>query len=69
MPAALKGKKTINVKVVGTLPSGERVVTEVPFRIKPIPSPLGSIDGETGSMSMNRADLASAIIDAQFQWI
>ena len=66
MPAALKGKKTINVKVVGTLPSGERVVTEVPFRIKPIPSPLGSIDGETGSMSMNRADLASAIIDAQF---
>ena len=66
MPAALKGKKTINVKVVGTLPSGERVVTEVPFRIKPIPSPLGSIDGETGSMSMIRADLASAIIDAQF---
>ncbi|MDA8859546.1 gliding motility protein GldM, partial [Flavobacteriaceae bacterium] len=66
MPTALKGKKTINVKVVGTLPSGERVVTEVPFRIKPIPSPLGSIDGETGSMSMNRADLASAIIDAQF---
>ena len=66
MPTALKGKKTINVKVVGTLPSGEKVVTTVPFRIKPIPSPLGSIDGETGSMSMNRADLASAIIDAQF---
>jgi gliding motility-associated protein GldM len=66
MPKDLQGKKNVNVKVIGTLPSGERVVTQVPFRIKQIPAPLGSVDLETGEMDMNRADLMSAIIDAKF---
>ncbi|MCL5246806.1 gliding motility protein GldM [Cellulophaga sp. 20_2_10] len=56
--------RTVKITASGTLPDGKPVSSSSDFRIKDIPSPTGSIRGETGSVKMPRANLEVSTIGA-----
>lgn len=56
--------RTVKITASGTLPDGKPVNSSSEFRIKDIPSPTGSIRGETGSVKMPRKNLEVSTIGA-----
>ncbi|MDO6853892.1 gliding motility protein GldM [Cellulophaga lytica] len=56
--------RTVTIKASGTLPDGKPVSSSSEFRIKDIPSPTGSIRGETGSVKMPRKNLEVSTVGA-----
>tara|TARA_R110002049_G_scaffold239228_4_gene412317 strand:- start:3015 stop:4586 length:1572 start_codon:yes stop_codon:yes gene_type:complete len=56
--------RTVKITASGTLPDGKPVSSSSEFRIKDIPSPTGSIRGETGSVKMPRKNLEVSTIGA-----
>ena len=59
-------KNTLNVTVIGTLPDGERVTSVIPFRMKNLPAPNGTIFKQKGSFSMPKQELIESFIQAEF---
>ncbi|MBP1838176.1 type IX secretion system motor protein PorM/GldM [Formosa algae] len=59
--------REVTINVSGTLPDGNKVSDKATFRIKDIPSPTGTIRGESGNVSMQRNSLSSATIGAQLE--
>ena len=66
LPKAYAGKQEINIIVEGILPSGEKVITKVPFRLKGLPDPYGNIDGFKPEKIVSKSDLMNSIIGADF---
>jgi len=66
LPKAYAGKQEINIIVEGILPSGEKVTTKVPFRLKGLPDPYGNIDGFKPEKIVSKSDLMNSIIGADF---
>ncbi|MCK0157320.1 gliding motility protein GldM [Cellulophaga sp. F20128] len=56
--------RTVKITASGTLPDGKPINSSSEFRIKDIPSPTGSIRGETGSVKMPRTNLEVSTIGA-----
>jgi hypothetical protein len=65
LPAELRGKTIVDIVVTGELPSGERVVSKVPFRIKPLPTPFGSLD-KRNPETVTKAELKNSVVTATF---
>ena len=65
LPAELRGKTRVDIVVTGELPSGERVVSKVPFRIKPLPTPFGSLD-KRNPETVTKAELKNSVVTATF---
>ncbi|MDO6491877.1 MAG: gliding motility protein GldM [Cellulophaga sp.] len=59
--------RSVTIKASGTLPDGKAVSSSSEFRIKDIPSPTGSIRGETGSVKMPRKNLEVSTVGALLQ--
>jgi len=57
---------TLNVQVVATLDDDTRVPSVKRFRIKNIPPPIGKIRGKGGSFRLNRSNLMSGEVKAEF---
>lgn len=56
--------REVTINVSGQLPGGETVSDSKTFRVKDIPSPVGTIRGEDGSVKMQRNSLEIATIGA-----
>ena len=54
----------VKINVSGTLPDGGNVSDSKVFRIKDIPSPVGTIRGETGMAKMQKNQLAISTVGA-----
>ena len=65
LPAELRGKTRVDIVVTGELSSGERVVSKVPFRIKPLPTPFGSLD-KRNPETVTKAELKNSVVTATF---
>ena len=65
LPKELRGKTRVDIVVTGELPSGERVVSKVPFRIKPLPTPFGSLD-KRNPETVTKSELKTSTITATF---
>jgi len=65
LPPELRGKTVVDVVVRGKLPDGEIVVSKVPFRIKPLPTPFGSLD-KRNPETITKAELKNSEITATF---
>ncbi|MFM1879328.1 MAG: hypothetical protein RLZZ241_2194 [Bacteroidota bacterium] len=59
--------RTVTIVASGTLPDGSPINTPTEFRIKDIPRPTGSVRGESGSVSMPKANLEIATIGAMLE--
>ena len=59
--------REVTINVSGKLPGGETVSDSKSFRVKDIPSPVGTIRGEDGSVKMPRANLEIATVGAALQ--
>ncbi|MBS9766902.1 MAG: gliding motility protein GldM [Flavobacteriaceae bacterium] len=59
------GGKTVTINVSGTLPNGTVVHTKQQFRIKPIPSPVGTIRRESGYVKMPKSSLERAVVGVE----
>ena len=66
LPKSYAGKQVINIIVEGVLPSGEKVITKVPFRLKGLPDPFGNIDGFKPEKIVSKSDLMNSTIGADF---
>lgn len=56
--------REVTINVSGQLPGGETVSDSKTFRVKDIPSPVGTIRGEDGSVKMPRNNLEIATVGA-----
>jgi gliding motility-associated protein GldM len=56
--------REVTINVSGQLPGGETVSDSKSFRVKDIPSPVGTIRGEDGSVKMQRNSLEIATVGA-----
>ncbi len=56
--------REVTINVSGKLPGGETVSDSKTFRVKDIPSPVGTIRGEDGSVKMPRNNLEIATVGA-----
>lgn len=56
--------REVTINVSGKLPGGETVSDSKSFRIKDIPTPVGTIRGEDGSVKMQRNSLEASTIGA-----
>ena len=56
--------REVTINVSGDLPGGETVSDSKTFRVKDIPSPVGTIRGEDGSVKMQRNSLEIATVGA-----
>ena len=65
LPKELRGKTRVDIVVTGELPSGERVVSKVPFRIKPLPTPFGSLD-KRNPETVTKSELKTSTVTATF---
>jgi len=66
LPKAYAGKDEIFITVEGTLPSGEKVTTKVPFRVKGLPDPKGNLDGFKAGKTVSKSDLMNSFVGADF---
>ena len=60
------GKNNLIVSVVATLDDGTKVNSKKSFRIKNIPNPDGKIAGKSGSIKLNKRDVTTSKILADF---
>ncbi len=60
-------QKEIKINVTGKLPSGETVRSSKMFRIKNIPSPMGTIRGSSGYQKMSKSSLVKSTIGAKLE--
>ena len=65
LPPQLRGKKQVLINVTGTLPSGQKVTSKIPFRIKSLPVPYGTLD-RTKPKSVKKSELMSSTVTATF---
>ena len=65
IPPGLVGKKQVIINVSGTLPSGQKVTSKLPFRIKKLPVPYGELDGDKPK-TVKKSELTNALIGASF---
>jgi|TARA_B100001059_G_scaffold180987_1_gene181858 gliding motility-associated protein GldM len=65
LPPQLRGKKQVIINVTGTLPSGQKVTSKIPFRIKSLPVPYGTLD-RTKPKSLKKSELTSSTVTATF---
>ena len=65
LPPQLRGKKQVLINVTGTLPSGQKVTSKIPFRIKSLPVPYGTLD-RTKPRSVKKSELMSSTVTATF---
>lgn len=56
--------REVTIKVSGNLPGGETVSDSKTFRVKDIPSPVGTIRGEDGAVKMQRNSLEISTVGA-----
>lgn len=56
--------REVTINVSGQLPGGETISDSKTFRVKDIPSPVGTIRGEDGSVKMPRNNLEIATVGA-----
>jgi gliding motility-associated protein GldM len=57
--------REVKINVTGKLPNGQSVSSSQDFRIKDIPSPVGSIRKQTGYVIMPRASLEKSTVGAE----
>ena len=57
--------KEVTINVTGTLPDGSKVSDKSTFRIKDIPKPAGTIAGQPDNVSLPRANVEIATVDAK----
>ncbi len=55
---------SVTITASGTLPDGQKVSSQAPFRIKGIPAPVGTIRGESGIVRMQRGGLEISSVGA-----
>ncbi|MDA9575684.1 gliding motility protein GldM [Flavobacteriaceae bacterium] len=60
------GSQSLIVSVVATLDDGTKVSSRKPFRVKNIPSPEGKIAGKSGSVKLNKRDVTTSRVRADF---
>lgn len=60
------GSQNLIVSVVATLDDGTKVNSKKSFRIKNIPNPVGKIAGKSGSIKLNKRDVTTSRILADF---
>ena len=65
LPPQLRGKKQVLINVTGTLPSGQKVTSKIPFRIKSLPIPYGTLD-RLKPKSVKKSELMSSMVTATF---
>jgi gliding motility-associated protein GldM len=65
LPPQLRGKKQVIINVTGTLPSGQKVTSKVPFRIKQLPVPYGTLDNDNPN-SLKKSELINSTVTATF---
>ena len=65
LPAELRGKTVVDIVVTGKLPDGEVVVSKIPFRIKPLPTPFGNLD-KRNPETITKVELKNSEITATF---
>ncbi|NLP58001.1 gliding motility protein GldM [Lutibacter sp. B1] len=56
--------KEVTISVTGTLPNGQKVSTSQNFRIKDIPSPVGTIRKQDGYVKMPKTSLENSTVGA-----
>ena len=56
----------VTVNVTATLDDGSKVNDKRVFRIKNIPSPIGKIAGKKGTIALNKRDVSTSRILADF---
>ena len=56
--------REVTIKASGSLPGGDVVTDTKTFRVKDIPRPVGTVRGETGTVRMQRQNLAISTIGA-----
>ncbi len=57
--------KEVTINVTGTLPDGSKVSDRSTFRIKDIPKPAGTIAGQPDNVSLPKANVEIATVDAK----
>ncbi|MGC1631141.1 MAG: GldM family protein, partial [Gelidibacter sp.] len=57
--------KEVTINVTGTLPDGSKVSDKSTFRIKDIPKPAGTIAGQPDNVSLPKANVEIATVDAK----
>ncbi|MBB68638.1 MAG: gliding motility protein GldM [Flavobacteriaceae bacterium] len=60
------GSQNLIVSVVATLDDGTKVNSKKSFRIKNIPNPVGKIAGKSGSIKLNKRDVTTSRLLADF---
>ena len=60
------GSNNLIVSVTATLDDGKKEVSKKSFRIKNIPSPEGKIAGKSGSIKLNKRDVTTSRVLADF---
>jgi len=60
------GSQNLIVSVVATLDDGTKVNSKKSFRIKNIPNPVGKIAGKSGSVKLNKRDVTTSRVLADF---
>ena len=60
------GSNNLIVSVVATLDDGTKVNSKKSFRIKNIPNPVGKIAGKSGSIKLNKRDVTTSRVLADF---
>ena len=60
------GSQNLIVSVVATLDDGTKVNSKKSFRIKNIPNPVGKIAGKSGSIKLNKRDVTTSRVLADF---
>ena len=60
------GSQSLIVSVVATLDDGTKVNSKKSFRIKNIPNPVGKIAGKSGSIKLNKRDVTTSRVLADF---
>ena len=65
LPPELRQKKQVILNVTGTLPSGQKVTSKVPFRIKQLPIPYGTLD-RIRPKTVKKSELMSSTVTSSF---
>lgn len=61
-----KGRQ-VSIIASGSLPDGQKISTKTTFRIKDIPSPTGSVLGQTGRIKLPKSNIAVAKVEGILQ--